>query len=121
MAISIYYSYRTFIHNNITYRHVTIIRPIPLSVSNYFCDSRRAECTTNDCCLLYGPVVVTHRTPLVVVVDLHTSLVVVGSVHQPHWVLVWGNGGANGTGVVGVGAGASVAPARVGTVEDALL
>ena len=65
--------------------------------------------------------IVTHCTPLVVVVDLHSSLVLIGSAHQPHWVLVRGNGGANGTGVIGVGAGASVTPARVGTVKDALL
>ena len=75
----------------------------------------------HDVGLSQGPVVVAHRTPLVVVEDLHTSLVIVGSAHQPHRVLVRGNSGANDASVVVMVARGGVAPARVGTVEDALL
>ena len=65
--------------------------------------------------------VIAHRTPLIVVEDLHTTFVLVGSACQPHRVLVRGDGGANGTCIVGVCAGASVTPTRVGTVKDTLL
>jgi hypothetical protein len=66
-------------------------------------------------------VVVTHRTPLVVVEDLHTSLVLVGSVLQPHRVLVRRDGGADHAGVVVMVTRGGITPARVGTVNDALL
>ena len=65
--------------------------------------------------------VVAHCTPLIVVVDLHSSLVLVGSACQPHGVQIIWNDGANDTSVVVMVARGGVAPARAGTVEDALL
>ena len=65
--------------------------------------------------------VVAYRTPLIIVEDLHTPLILVGSSHQSHWVLALRNGCTDDTSIIMMSTGGIVSPARVGTVEDALL
>ena len=98
-----------------TNQHTCIYIPCFSGLANC---PRKSQGSAHDVGLSQGPVVIAHRTPLVVVEDLHSSLVHVGPTHQPHGVLVRGNGGTNDAGVVVMVARGGVPPARVRTVKD---
>ena len=77
---------------NIMYMYIPHIKVI-VSIS-----TRECERFADNRCLVNGPVVVTNCSPLVVVVDLETSLVHACSVYQLYRVGVEGNGCGGGRG-----------------------